>query len=76
MLLLNLVPTKTTWDINLEQQKMSKNMAPTNDKLINEINYLKVLLRLRNYNYTIKIWDTWKYDLSDTLGLYSTADRS
>ena len=42
---------------------MSKNMAPTNDKLINEINYLKVLLRLRNYNYTIKIWDTWKYDL-------------
>ena len=49
---------------------MSKNMAPTNDKLINEINYLKVLLRLRNYNYTIKIWDTWKYDLWDTFSFW------
>ena len=42
---------------------MSKNMAPTYDKLFNEINYLKILLHLKNYNYTIKIWDTWKYNL-------------
>ena len=55
MLLLNLVPTKTTWDINLEQQKWARKWHLQMTKLFNETNYLKVLLHLRNYNYTIKI---------------------